>query len=157
MKRLHHDDGPARDASHFRQDAGRVLRVREHEDEQRGGVRTRFERKDSVRDQDGRRSNDVNVAHVGSDHLESQLLFQSGGEVSGPGAEVQHGSVGRQPCAHLLHQLTRSPFHDAVEYRLQHSIASSNPATVLGSYPVSTSSSVSRRIFGQNPRSRSLG
>ena len=116
-----------------------------------------FERKNSVRDQDGRRSNDVNVAHVGGDHLESQLLSQSSGEVSGPRAEVQHGAVGRQPFAHLLQQLTRSPFHDAVEYRLQHSIASRSPATVLGSYPVSRSSLVSRRIFGQNPRSRSLG
>ena len=134
-----------------------MIGPREHEDEQRGGMRTRSERKDSVCDQDGRRSNDVNVAHVGGHHFESQLLFQSRGQVSGPRAEVQHGSVGRQPGAHLLQQLPRSPFHDAVEYRLQHSIASSNPAAVLGSYPASRSPPVSRRIFGQNPRSRSLG
>ena len=37
------------------------------------------------------------------------------------------------------------------------SLASSNLAGMLGSYPVSTSSWVSRRIFGQKPRSRSLG
>ena len=63
----------------------------------------------------GRRSDDMNVAHVGGDHLESQLPLQPGGEVSGPRAEVQHGSLGRQPCAHLLQQLTRSPFHDGVK------------------------------------------
>ncbi len=99
----------------------------------------------------------MQVAYVGGDHRESQLLLQPGRDVSGPRAEVQHGSLGRQPCTHLFHQLTGAPFHDGVKYRRQLSLASSNPATVLGSYPVSRSPRVSRRIVGQNPRSRSLG
>ena len=45
-------------------------------------------------------------------------------EVSGPRAEVEHGSLVRQPFTHLLDQLPGAPFHDGVEHRLQHRIAS---------------------------------
>ena len=89
--------GPAGDASRFRQDTGRVVRVGKHEEEKRGRERSLLERKDPVGDQDRRRSHDMDVAHVGGDHLESQLPLQPGREVSGPRAEVQHGSLGRQP------------------------------------------------------------
>ena len=107
IKGLHHDDGSAGDASRFRQDAGRVVRVGKHEEEKRGRERSVLERKDAVGDQDRRPSHDMHVAHVGGDHLESQLALQPGREVSGPRAEVQHGPVGRQPFTHLLDQLTR--------------------------------------------------
>ena len=157
MQRLHEDDRSPRDARRFPQDAGRVARVRQHEEQQRGRERSVLERQDAVGDQDRRRSHDMDVAHVGGDHLQPQFPFQPGRDVSGAGAEVQHGSLGRQPCADLLHQLTRAPFHDDVKHRRQHSLASSNPAGVLGSYPVSTSCLVSRRMLGQKPRSISLG
>ncbi len=149
--------GSPGDASRFRQDTRRVARVGEHEEEKRRRERSLLERKDAVDDQDGRPSHDVHVAHVGGDHLESQLPLQPGREVSGPRAEIQHGALGRQPFTHLLHQLSGAPFHDGVEESTSTSLASSNPATVLGSYPASRSSRVSRRTFGQKPRSRSLG
>src|ERR1043166_5179383 len=120
MKGLHHDDGSPRDASHFRQDSGRVVQVGEHEEEKRGREGSFLERKNSAGDQDRGASHDMHVAHVGGDHLESQLPLQPGREVAGPRAQVEQGSLGRQPCAHLLDQPAGAPFHDDVKYRLQH-------------------------------------
>ena len=90
MKGLHEDDRAARDASGFRQDSGGIVRVGQHEEEQCGGERSFFERKGPVIDQDRRRPHDMDVAHVGGDHIESQLALEPRRDVAGAGAEVEH-------------------------------------------------------------------
>src|SRR5688572_29973943 len=112
----------------------------------------------------------MHVAHVNSDHLESSLLFQQGGKMSGPRTEVEQGPFGWQPCTNLLHQPAGSALHDSVKQGLQHHSAvfrssrwssarswhSSNDVGVEGSNPWSSNSRVRRMMAGQKPRSRSL-
>ena len=107
-----------------------------------------LEWKDAVGDQDRRPPYDMNVADINGDHLESPLPLQQRRQVPGPRAEIQNGALVRQPVSHLRQHLAGSPFHDGVEDRLQH-FASSKAAEVLGAYPRSRSSRVSRRIFFQ--------
>ena len=47
----------------------------------------------------------MDVAHVGGDHIESQLALEPRRDVAGAGAEVEHRTFSRQPFAHLLDEL----------------------------------------------------
>src|SRR5688572_21138080 len=84
MEGLHHDYRSTGDASRFGQHAGRILRVGQHEEQQRSREGSFFERKNPIGDQDGSRPHDMDIAHVGCDDLEAQLLLQSGREMSCP-------------------------------------------------------------------------
>ena len=90
MKGLHEDDRAARDASGFRQDSGGIVRVASMKKSSAAENVPSLKGRARVIDQDRRRPHDMDVAHVGGDHIESQLALEPRRDVAGAGAEVEH-------------------------------------------------------------------